>query len=764
MKKISIIFVLAMLVTMINTSFSQDNASYDAQKRALIGTQVAPDYTPRAPVKNENSIPFLTNCVPQDRPTCLKEPFDSATWTIVPFTNGVPPAYRNDDGSSPLIALGFTFNLYGTNYTSCYINNNGNITFSAPLSTFTPSAFPSTTFGAIVAPFFADVDTRPLGSGLVYYKLEPNRMTVVWDSTGYFGNHTDKLNTFQLIISNGLDPVVGIGNNVCFSYGDMEWTTGDASGGSGGFGPPGTAATIGVNEGNGIDYATLGRFCRPGIYYGGPSIDTNGVSYLDCQNFCLDASNAGNICPVASGFPSDTVIINAGTPYNAVYSMSAPEITQITSGGVSGVPPGMTVTIANALTCTFTVSWDPSCTQAGTYTVCFAGTDNATDPCTTTVCVVYRVVCQQPPICDPGTPHIEILDHPDDPVTHLEGRYIYQREYLPYFPNDTAFAENHCGLNVLKPVDPCNPWVLEFYVAYFEDEDDMIKVLRPEFNWDTLSCQDMRFEVVYPAGFDYTYSTYYDSVVMKVTMIPHATDTCTLPPENYTCIDSQVVTNYACWVNCMNELLTFRCIDSCEVPNEAICRMEFDKPLPVELNSFTAIAENENVLLNWSTVTEKDNAGFDIERRSDGIWTKIGYVSGKGNSDVSVDYAFIDRKLNSGSYGYRLKQIDFNGNFEYYDLSGYVNIGVPDKFRLSQNYPNPFNPVTKIDFTLPISENVMLKIYDLSGREIVTILNEFRTAGYYTVDFNAANLASGIYYYKLTAGNNTAVNKMVVIK
>jgi len=319
-------------------------------------------------------------------------------------------------------------------------------------------------------------------------------------------------------------------------------------------------------------------------------------------------------------------------------------------------------------------------------------------------------------------------------------------------------------LNVLKPVDPCNPWVLEFYVAYFEDEDDMIKVLRPEFNWDTLSCQDMRFEVVYPAGFDYTYSTYYDSVVMKVTMIPHATDTCTLPPENYTCIDSQVVTNYACWVNCMNELLTFRCIDSCEVPNEAICRMEFDKPLPVELNSFTAIAENENVLLNWTTVTEKDNAGFDIERRSDGIWTKIGYVSGKGNSDVSVDYAFIDRKLNSGSYGYRLKQIDFNGNFEYYDLSGYVNIGVPVKFSLSQNYPNPFNPVTKIDFTLPISENVMLKIYDLSGREIVTVMNEFRTAGYYTVDFNAANLASGVYYYKLTAGNNTAVNKMIVIK
>jgi len=398
------------------------------------------------------------------------------------------------------------------------------------------------------------------------------------------------------------------------------------------------------------------------------------------------------------------------------------------------------------------------------YTGTVAGRDTIIGSTGNLVDTVFKTWTGGGPICDPGTPHIEILDHPSDPVTHLEGRYIYQREYLPYFPNDTAFSENHCGLNVLKPVDPCNPWVLDFYVAYFEDEDDMVKVLRPEFNWDTLLCQDMRFEVVYPAGFDYTYSTYYDSVVMKVTMIPHATDTCTLPPVNYVCSDGHVITNYACWVNCMNELLTFRCIDSCEVPNEAVCRMEFDKPLPVELNSFTAIAENENVILNWTTVTEKDNAGFDIERRSDGIWTKIGYVSGKGNSDVTVDYAFIDRKLNSGSYGYRLKQIDFNGNFEYYDLSGYVNIGVPVKFSLSQNYPNPFNPVTKIDFTLPISENVMLKIYDLSGREIVTVLNEFRTAGYYTVDFNAANLASGVYYYKLTAGNNTAVNKMIVVK
>jgi len=192
--------------------------------------------------------------------------------------------------------------------------------------------------------------------------------------------------------------------------------------------------------------------------------------------------------------------------------------------------------------------------------------------------------------------------------------------------------------------------------------------------------------------------------------------------------------------------------------------MNFDKPLPVELNSFTATADNGNVTLSWTTSMEMNNTGFDIERKTDGAWSKIGFVEGKGNSGVSSDYTYVDKKLNPGSYNYRLKQIDFNGNYEYYDLSGFVNIGVPNKFRLSQNYPNPFNPSTRIDYALPNNGNVILKIYDLTGKEVETILNDFRTAGYYTINFNASNLASGIYYYRLTAGNDIAVNKMVVVK
>ncbi len=374
----------------------------------------------------------------------------------------------------------------------------------------------------------------------------------------------------------------------------------------------------------------------------------------------------------------------------------------------------------------------------------------------------YLYLPEFQPICDPGTPHIEILDHPDDPVTHLEARYIYQREYPPYFPNDTVFAENHCGLNNIKAVDPCNPWVLEFYVAFFEDEDDMVMVKDPVISWDTTVCQDFRFEYVYPPG--YVANTYYDSVVMKCTMIPHQIDGCVPGTVPYVCGDGTIIYDYNCWQACLHERIVFECKDSCEIPNSALCNVEYDKAMPIELSSFAAFVENTNVILNWTTATEKDNAGFDIERNANGVWSKISYVAGKGNSEVPTDYTYTDKKLNSGSYSYRLKQTDYNGNFKYYDLTSSINIGVPDKFSLSQNYPNPFNPATKIDFALPKDGNVMLKIYDLSGREIVTVLNEFRTAGYYTINFNASNLASGIYYYKLSAGNNIAVNKMVVIK
>ncbi|MFC2092657.1 T9SS type A sorting domain-containing protein [Bacteroidota bacterium] len=194
-----------------------------------------------------------------------------------------------------------------------------------------------------------------------------------------------------------------------------------------------------------------------------------------------------------------------------------------------------------------------------------------------------------------------------------------------------------------------------------------------------------------------------------------------------------------------------------------------ETPLPVELTSFTSTVNDRNVRLNWSTAVEVNNAGFEIERRiiNDGSqWTKIGFVEGNGTTNEPKNYSFTDTKLNTGKYNYRLKQIDYNNVSTFFNLSNTIEISVPKKSELSQNYPNPFNPVTKIDYNLPIESKVSLKIYDISGRDIVTLVNETQTAGYYTVQFDASKFASGIYIYQITTDdgqNNFEMTKRMIL-
>ncbi|HMQ69382.1 MAG TPA: T9SS type A sorting domain-containing protein [Ignavibacteria bacterium] len=191
-------------------------------------------------------------------------------------------------------------------------------------------------------------------------------------------------------------------------------------------------------------------------------------------------------------------------------------------------------------------------------------------------------------------------------------------------------------------------------------------------------------------------------------------------------------------------------------------------PLPVELSSFSSTVNRSNVILQWSTSSELNNSGFDIERSSadnnNNTWVKAGYVRGIGSSDLINNYTFEDKALNSGKYIYRLKQIDFNGNFEYFNLQNEVIIGVPENFSLKQNYPNPFNPVTKIDFDLPLDSRVSLKVYNTEGKEIQSLVNGALNSGYYSIEFDASSLPSGVYYYRLESGSFTSTRKLVLLK
>ncbi|MDT3695957.1 MAG: T9SS type A sorting domain-containing protein [Ignavibacterium sp.] len=189
-----------------------------------------------------------------------------------------------------------------------------------------------------------------------------------------------------------------------------------------------------------------------------------------------------------------------------------------------------------------------------------------------------------------------------------------------------------------------------------------------------------------------------------------------------------------------------------------------DLVIPVELTSFSAITDNNNVLLNWSTATETNNSGFIVERRStNSDWQSITFVNGNGTTTRAQKYSYVDRNLAEGKYYYRLKQVDFNGSFEYSNIVEAVILS-PTKFELSQNYPNPFNPSTTISFTIPQSGNVKLSVYNLLGQEVQNLVNGFTEAGNHTINFDAKNLNSGIYLYKLEANGFVQTRKMTMIK
>ncbi len=152
---------------------------------------------------------------------------------------------------------------------------------------------------------------------------------------------------------------------------------------------------------------------------------------------------------------------------------------------------------------------------------------------------------------------------------------------------------------------------------------------------------------------------------------------------------------------------------------------------------------------------------------TDNQWKEAGFVNGNGTTSEPKDYSFEDRKLQTGKYKYRLKQIDFNGGYEYFQLENDVFVDKPAVFSLSQNYPNPSNPKSKIDFEIPFEGRVVIKVYDVLGRQVLSIINDTKEAGYYSVEFDGSNLASGIYFYRIIvegAQSFSKTLKMILVK
>ena len=191
--------------------------------------------------------------------------------------------------------------------------------------------------------------------------------------------------------------------------------------------------------------------------------------------------------------------------------------------------------------------------------------------------------------------------------------------------------------------------------------------------------------------------------------------------------------------------------------------------IPVELTSFTANVVGRGVELNWATATETNNSGFEILRSAENEdWQTLGFVPGFGTTSEPKSYSYSDETVSSGTYSYKLKQIDYDGSYSFSDVIE-IEIALPTEFALEQNYPNPFNPSTSIQFSLPVGANVTIGVYNLVGEKVANVVSNDFSAGKHNINFNASSLTSGVYFYRIDAtasnGNNfSSVKKMTLIK
>ncbi|QBZ98730.1 nidogen-like domain-containing protein [Flavobacterium sangjuense] len=360
----------------------------------------------------------------------------------------------NDDGSVGPIALPFTFSLYGVNYNSVYINNNGNLTFTGPSAVYDPAGFPFNV--PMVAPFWADVDTRV--GNTVKYKVNPTNLIVTWPGVGYYNQKTNLLNTFQVIITNGNDSLIGLGSNVAFYYGDMQWTTGEvpSNGGVNGFG--GLPATAGINQGDGINYIQIGRFNANNGTYIGPLSGTSGINYLDFGCFPLTAGSLTNLPPSVSGLPANnTLNIACGETGTINLTALPPEVGQNVLVAIdTGSLCNATVTSSSGPSSNAIVSILGAACNEGSHNVSFYFADNFNPTASTTVNITV-VVGSAPVISCPSDITVSntpgqcgaIVNYPAATATGTSPTITYSIASGSFFPvgttTVTATATNSCG-------------------------------------------------------------------------------------------------------------------------------------------------------------------------------------------------------------------------------------------------------------------------------------------------------------------------------
>lgn len=347
------------------------------------------EYTSKKASGQLNPFEFLSPASDQQIPVFTQESTSNQRASgCTGFVEDIGPAYvmnwNTDDGSAPLINLPFTFCFFGDSYTSVFMNNNGNISFLAPNSSFNPFAFPSN-INRIIAGFWADFDFGQCGT--MHTNITATAAIFTWKDVGYYDEKCDKKNTLQIIITDGTDPLIDNGN-VAIHYGDMNWTTGDASQGTDGFG--GIPASCGANRGNNIDYFQIGFFDHTGSDYDGPAGQPDGIDWLDDRSFYFDfCSSNGNIAPIPvytdNCFPFP--LCSVGDTLLMEFPFISPENNQVCSVTFDA-PTLSNVEIVSSVvdfTGVLTIKIPGDNQIFGLHSITITGTDNAPIPASTSI-------------------------------------------------------------------------------------------------------------------------------------------------------------------------------------------------------------------------------------------------------------------------------------------------------------------------------------------------------------------------------------------
>jgi len=704
------------------------------------------------------------------------EVFPDATTTgpLIPLDETFTQAMdRNDDQYTSEMTLPFDFTFYGDMISNFYINNNGNISFGGPFSTYSSTGFPVNNY-PMLAPFWADVDTRNSESGLVYYRIEPNRLVVIWDHVGYYAYYADKLNTFELIVTDGTDPLIGIGNNVAFCYGDMQWTTGDASGGTNGFG--GTPATVGINKGNGINYALIGRFDHEGTDYDGAAGNNDGVSYLDDKCFFFNTGvSFNNIPPVVQGTPAvQPIVINVGDSYDLTMTFLSPEAEQ-TTNAVLTVPAGFTdfdYVVTSGNVCTVEIDVMATMDNLGLHQIQIVATDDGVPPESVTVSLNFQIILQVHDtlnLCmEPGWQLISSYNEPEEaplelvmaPLTNVDALVVMLNKHGIYWPaynfNQIGDWNSHDAYKVKLAADGCIVFAgdevmdktVELglgtnYLPMLSGTDVWAEDIFDQISGKLLYAFDIKDQLVYwPEGGLYTLNTLEPGKGYLVNMIEEG------------------VVDYAGAKKSSGE-------------NQAIIIK--DAPWTVDNTGTQHIISIASAALNQ--LEPGDIIGvFD----NDGICTGMSQyqkagtnlalvVWGDDNTTDAIDGMLDGEAIRLVQYRPATgEMLDLNpqwdaamshaGNYAEYGLSAIVSFkgatavgdGVLNSVAI---YPNPTTGLFHID---GINGATNIEVLNSTGRMVSKFTSN------QSIEIDLSNMASGIYYLRLVSDKDIRIEKIIV--